>query len=182
MAGSRTWIRRPTRSWRAGSGRSCGDGALEEALGRLRVQIQQVASGRETRALATPQGAHAGSHHGRQARCRRCTVAESSNDLSPPGTTLTGLRFFRDSGTEIGLGYATAREPTVWMTNGASTAAIKTIAEIRSRYLEGWDFGTAAHPGVRIHIPNSRTEKILQASEVFTRLKDSRLDGLGSPY
>jgi len=57
------------------------------------------------------------------------------------------------------------------MTNGSSTAAVKTVAEIRSRFVEGWDFGTAAHPGVRIHIPNSRTEKILQPSEVFVRLK-----------
>ena len=59
------------------------------------------------------------------------------------------------------------------MTNGSSTAAVKTVAEIRSRYLKGWDFGTAAHPGVRIHVPNSRTEKILQASEVFIRPRDS---------
>jgi nucleoside 2-deoxyribosyltransferase len=97
-------------------------------------------------------------------------VAESSNDLVPPETALAGLRFFRDSGTEVGLGYATAREPTVWMTNGSNTAAVKTVAEIRSRYLEGWDFGTAQHAGVRIHVPNSRTEKILPASEVFVRL------------
>jgi nucleoside 2-deoxyribosyltransferase len=81
------------------------------------------------------------------------------------------LRFFRDSGTEVGLGYATAREPTVWMTNGSSTAAVKNVAEVRSRYLDGWDFGTTAHPGVRIHIPNSRTEKILEASEVFVKLR-----------
>ncbi|TMG19856.1 MAG: hypothetical protein E6I01_01105 [Chloroflexi bacterium] len=100
-------------------------------------------------------------------------VAESSNDLVLPDASLAGLRFFRDSGTEVGLGYATAREPTVWMTNGSSTAAVKTVAEIRSRYLKGWDFGTAAHPGVRIHVPNSRTEKILQASEVFIRPRDS---------
>ena len=59
------------------------------------------------------------------------------------------------------------------MTNGSSTAAVKTIAEIRSRFLEGWDFGTGQHPGVRIHIPNSRTEKILQASEVFIRPRDA---------
>jgi hypothetical protein len=85
---------------------------------------------------------------------------------------LTGLRFFRDSGTEIGLGYATGREPTIWMTNGSGTAAVKTVAEIRSRFLEGWDFGTASLQGVRIHIPNSRTEKILQASEIFIRLKE----------
>jgi hypothetical protein len=56
------------------------------------------------------------------------------------------------------------------MTNGSNTAAVKTVAEIRSRYLEGWDFGTAQHAGVRIHVPNSRTEKILPASEVFVRL------------
>src|SRR5438445_1352861 len=148
---------------------------LEEALGRLRVQIQQVASEQKKRER---------SQHLKARLQVRTTVAqgqmptlqqvaESSNDLVPPGTALTGLRFFRDSGTEIGLGYATGREPTVWMTNGSSTVAVKSVAEIRSRYLEGWDFGTAQHPGVRIHVPNSRTEKILQASEVFIRLKDS---------
>src|SRR2546426_784144 len=42
----------------------------------------------------------------------------------------------------------------------------------RSQHLDGWDFGTAAHPGVRIHVPNSRTEKILQASEVFLRVEE----------
>ena len=91
----------------------------------------------------------------------------------PAEASLASLGFFRDSGTEVGLGYATAREPTVWMTNGSSTVAVKTIAEIRSRYVDGWDFGTAQHPGVRIHIPNSRTEKILPASEVFVHLRES---------
>src|ERR1700716_316848 len=146
---------------------------LEEALGRLRVQIQQVASEQKKRQR---------SQHLKARTQVRTTVAqgqmptlqqvaESSNDLVPPDASLAGLRFFRDSGTEIGLGYATGREPTVWMTNGSSTAAVKTVAEIRSRFLEGWDFGTAQHPGVRIHIPNSRTEKILQAAEVFIRLR-----------
>src|SRR6266513_2709369 len=145
---------------------------LEEALGRLRAQIQQVVSEQKKRER---------SQHLKARMQVRTTVAqgemptlqqvaESSNDLVPPEASLSGLRFFRDSGTEVGLGYATAHEPTVWMTNGSSTAAIKTIAEIRSRFLEGWDFGTAQHPGIRIHIPNSRTEKILQASEVFVRL------------
>src|SRR5438477_9938129 len=144
---------------------------LEEALGRLRAQIQQVVSEQKKRERA---------QHLKSRMQVRTTVAqgqmptlqqvaESSNDLVPPDTALAGLRFFRDSGTEVGLGYATAREPTVWMTNGPATAAAKTIAEIRSRYLEGWDFGTAAHAGVRIHIPNSRTEKILEPSAIFIR-------------
>ena len=148
---------------------------LEEALGRLRAQIQQVVSGQKKRErsvhLKTRMQVRTTVAQGQMPTLQQ--VAESSNDLVPPGAALAGLRFFRDSGTEVGLGYATAREPTVWMTNGSSTAAVKTIAEIRSRYLEGWDFGTAAHSGVRIHIPNSRTEKILQASEVFVRGRES---------
>jgi hypothetical protein len=146
---------------------------LEEALGRLRAQIQQVASEQKKREraqhLKTRMQVRTTVAQGQMPTLQQ--VAESSNELVPSDATLARLRFFRDSGTEIGLGYATAREPTVWMTNGSSTAAVKTIAEIRSRYLEGWDFGTAAHPGVRIHIPNSRTEKILQASEVFVRVE-----------
>src|SRR5438128_3643560 len=148
---------------------------LEEALGRLRAQIQQVVSEQKKRErsqhLKARMQVRTTVAQGQMPTLQQ--VAESSNDLVPPEASLAGLRFFRDSGTEIGLGYATAREPTVWMTNGSSTAAVKTIAEIRSRYLDGWDFGTAAHPGVRIHIPNSRTEKILQSAEVFVRLRNA---------
>jgi len=145
---------------------------LEEALGRLRAQIQQVASEQKKRErsqhLKARMQVRTTVAQGQMPTLQQ--VAESSNDLVPPDASLAALRFFRDSGTEIGLGYATGREPTVWMTNGSSTAAVKTVAEIRSRYLEGWDFGTAAHPGVRMHIPNSRTEKIVKPAEVFVRL------------
>src|SRR5437667_11233880 len=148
---------------------------LEEALGRLRAQIQQVVSEQKKRErsqhLKARMQVRTTVAQGQMPTLQQ--VAESSKDLAPTEASLAGLRFFRDSGTEVGLGYATAREPTVWMTNGSSTAAVKTIAEVPSRYLEGWEFGTAAHPGVRIHVPNSRTEKILQASEVFIRPRDS---------
>jgi sulfite reductase alpha subunit-like flavoprotein len=149
---------------------------LEEALGRLRTQIQQLVSEQKRRER---------SQHLKSRMQLRTTlaqgqmptlqqIAESANDLVPAGAALKDLRFFRDSGTEIGLGYATGREPTVWMTNGSSTVALKTVAEIRGRYVDGWDFGTAAHPGVRIHIPNSRTEKIVAATDVFlSRRKDA---------
>src|SRR2546430_4941981 len=72
---------------------------LEEALGRLRVQIQQVSSEQKKRER---------SHHFKARMQVRTTVAqgqmptlqqvaESSNDLVPAGTAVTGLRFFRDS-------------------------------------------------------------------------------------
>jgi hypothetical protein len=145
---------------------------LEEALGRLRTQIQQVVSEQKRRErsqhLKTRMQVRTVVAQGQMPTLQQ--VAESSNDLVAPETPLKDLRFFRDSGTEVGLGYATAREPTVWMTNGSRTVALKEIAEIRARYLDGWEFGTAAHPGVRIHIPNSRTEKILTAAEVFLKV------------
>ena len=124
---------------------------LEEALGRLRAQIQQVASEQKKRErsqhLKARMQVRTTVAQGQMPTLQQ--VAESSNDLVPSDSLLAGLRFFRDSGTEVGLGYATAREPTVWMTNGSNTAAVKSVAEIRTRYVEGWDFGTAAHSGVR---------------------------------
>ncbi len=146
---------------------------VEAALGHLRAQIQQVVSEQKKRErarhLRTRMQVRTTVAQGQMATLQQ--VAESVNDLVPPEVPLSALRFFRDSGTEIGLGYAAAREPTAWMTDGAATLAVHSVAEIRARFVDGWDFGTAAHPGVRIHIPNSRTEKVVPASEVFVRPK-----------
>jgi hypothetical protein len=150
-------------------------GPLEEQLGKLRVQVQQVATEQRRRErqrhLQTRIQVRTTLAKGQLPTLQQ--VAESLNDLVAAESPLSGLRFFRDSGTEIGLGYATGREPTVWMTSGGSTVAVRTVAEIRSRYADGWDFGTAAHPGVRIHIPNSRTERIVNATEIFVRPRES---------
>ncbi|HYM49102.1 MAG TPA: hypothetical protein VET65_00880 [Candidatus Limnocylindrales bacterium] len=148
---------------------------LEEALGRLRAQIQQVASEQRRRErqqhLATRMQVRTTVAQGQMPTLQQ--VAESLEELIPSGSALTGLRFYRDSGTEVGLGYATGREPTLWMTNGAETATVRSIAELRARYADGWDFGTSAHPGVRIHLPNTRTEKILTPAEVFVRSREA---------
>src|SRR3981081_1466286 len=103
----------------------------EEALGALRAQMHQDASEQKKRERSQHLKARTQVRttvaHGQMATLQQ--LAESSNDLVPPDTALTGLRFFRDSGTEGGFGYATAREPTVWMTNGSSPTGGKAIAE-----------------------------------------------------
>lgn len=146
---------------------------LEASLGRLRAEMQQLVSEQRKRErrehLKARMQVRTTLAEGQMASLQQ--LAESSNDLIPPQTALAGLRFYRESGTEIGLGYATARTPSVFMTNGGSTQAVTTVAEIRGHYQDGWDFGTTAHPGVRIHIPNTRTEKVVQASEIFVRPK-----------
>jgi hypothetical protein len=146
-------------------------GPLEAALGRLRVEAQRLASEQRRRERQSHMRARmqvrTTLHKGQLPTLQQ--AAESADELLPGPAPLRDLRFFRDSGTEVGLGYATGREPTIWMTNGGETVAVRSIAEVRSRYLEGWDFGTSAHPGVRIHVLNSRTEKVVPASEVFLR-------------
>jgi hypothetical protein len=146
---------------------------LEASIGRLRVQIQQLVSEQKRRErqqhLKNRMQVRTSLAEGRMPSLQQ--IAESSNDLIAPESTLGALRFFRESGTEVGLGYASTRTATVSMTNGSSTVAVSSISQIRSRYLEGWDFGTGAHAGVRIHIPNTRTEKLVPASELFVRPK-----------
>src|SRR5918912_3071977 len=92
---------------------------LEEELGRLRAQIQQVVSEQKKRErslhLKSRMQVRTTVKEGQLPNLQQ--IAESSNDLVPAGAALRDLHFFRDSGTEIGLGYATAREPSLYMTN-----------------------------------------------------------------
>jgi len=85
---------------------------LEEALGRLRAQVQQVVSEQKkrerSRHLKARMQVRTTVAQGEMATLQQ--VAESVSDLLPPGTLLSALRFFRDSGSEVGLGYATARD------------------------------------------------------------------------
>jgi hypothetical protein len=142
----------------------------EQELQAIRIRLQLVVTEQRRRERA---------QH-RQARMQvRAVVAEGHmptleeavrDELLIPGDgPLDQLSFFRDSGTQVGLGYATSRQPSFFMTDGAQHVPIRSLAEARSRYREGWDFGTAQTPGVRIHIPNSRTEKVLPAGEVFVK-------------
>ncbi len=142
----------------------------EQELAAIRARVHTVVTEQRRRERA---------QH-RQARMQvRAVVAEGQmptleqavrdESLIPGDAPLERLQFFRDSGTQVGLGYATARQPSFIMTDGAQQVPIQSLAEARARYRAGWDFGTTQTPGVRIHIPNSRTEKVLPAGEIFVK-------------
>src|SRR5207245_10474319 len=103
---------------------------LEEALGRLRAQIQQLVSEQKKRErsqhLKARMQVRTTVAQGQMPTLQQ--VAESSNDLVPPDTALAGLRIFTRSGTDVGLGYPPARAPTVCLRSGSSTGAVKTTA------------------------------------------------------
>jgi len=142
----------------------------EQELVALRARLQTVLTEQRRRERARDREARmqvrAVVAEGQMASLEQAVIDEA---LFESELSLTDLRFFRDSGTQVGLGYATAREPSLFMTNGDRNQQVRTLGDARAHYRGGWEFGTAQHLGVRIHIPNTRTEKMLPASEVFVR-------------
>src|SRR5438445_10458749 len=98
---------------------------LEEALGRLRAQIQQVVSEQKKRErslhLKARMQVRTTVAQGQMPTLQQ--VAESSNDLVAPEASLASLRFFRDGGAVVVLGCGTGREPTVVGPNAWSADA-----------------------------------------------------------
>src|SRR5438094_8653349 len=79
---------------------------LEDALGRLRAQIQQVVSEQKKRERAQHLKARMQVRttvaQGQMPTLQQ--VAERANDLVPPEASLAGRGFVRDSGTDGGFG------------------------------------------------------------------------------
>lgn len=73
------------------------------------------------------------------------------------------------TGGEVRLGYPGARSQTVTFTNGAVTAPAADLEAAARMYEGGWDLGSPGHPGVRVHFPGTRQERLVSAVEVFAR-------------
>ena len=75
------------------------------------------------------------------------------------------------TGGEVALGFPGSRTPSLAFTDGAQTAQAKDFAEAERLYAKGWELGSPGRPGVRIHFPGTRQEKLVSADEVYVRPK-----------
>ncbi len=73
------------------------------------------------------------------------------------------------TGGEVRLGFPGARVQTVHFTDGRRAAQAKDLGEAAELYAAGWELGSAGRPGVRVHFPGSRQERLVDPSEVFAR-------------
>ena len=73
------------------------------------------------------------------------------------------------TGGEVRLGFAGARSQTVAFTDGRQVAQAKDLAESARYYEAGWDLGAPGKPGLRVHFPGTRTERLVAPDEVFAR-------------
>lgn len=79
------------------------------------------------------------------------------------------LTFLLESGGEVALGYPGSRTPSLQMTDGSAISAATTLAEARELYRQGWEIGVPAKPGVRVHTPGTRLERLLDPEHCFVR-------------
>jgi hypothetical protein len=73
------------------------------------------------------------------------------------------------TGGEVRLGFPGARSQTVAFTDGRQVAQARDLAEAARYYAAGWELGAPGKPGVRVHFPGTRTERLVRADEVFAR-------------
>lgn len=82
------------------------------------------------------------------------------------------LAYNLKTGGEVRLGFPGARAQTLAFTDGAKAVQARDLAEAARLYQAGWDLGTPGRPGVRIHFPNTRQERLVPADEVYARPLD----------
>lgn len=75
------------------------------------------------------------------------------------------------TGGEVALGFPGARAQTIGFTDGAQVAQAPDLGEAARLYAAGWELGSPGRPGVRVHFPGTRQEKLVSADDVFAKPK-----------
>lgn len=76
------------------------------------------------------------------------------------------------TGGEVRIGFPGARTQSLTFTDGAKTARANDLAQAAELYAAGWELGSPGRPGVRVHFPGTRQERLVPASEVYARAGD----------
>lgn len=85
--------------------------------------------------------------------------------MVPDTTPLADVPLFLRTGGQVRLGYATRPGP-ISLTDGRQNRSATTWGQVRDLYAAGWEVGSAGVPGVRVHVPGSRVERVVEATDV----------------
>ena len=69
---------------------------------------------------------------------------------------------------EVRLGYPGSR-PAVAFTDGKRLVQARDLAQAAELYAAGWEPGSPGRPGVRVHFPGTRQEKLVETDELHVR-------------
>ncbi|MEP7104415.1 MAG: hypothetical protein ABI838_01030 [Chloroflexota bacterium] len=85
------------------------------------------------------------------------------------GGSLDDFTFNLKTGGEVRLGFPGARSQALAFTDGRQVAQARDLAEAARYFAAGWELGSPGRPGVRVHFPGTRQERLVEAAEVFAR-------------
>jgi len=159
---------------------SIDDAELEHRLAEIRERMrpveQQLAALRGERDVLLTErrrrerSAHRESRAGLKAAMREGrfpTVAELVAE-SQAGS-LDDYVFNLKTGGEVRLGYPGAHSQSLTFTDGVQAANAGDLAAAARLYTAGWELGSPGRPGVRVHFPGTRQERLVSPDEVFAR-------------
>jgi hypothetical protein len=73
------------------------------------------------------------------------------------------------TGGQVRLGFPGARAQSLGFTDGVRIASAADFASAAELYAAGWELGSPGKPGVRVHFPGTRQERLVPAEEVYAR-------------
>lgn len=73
------------------------------------------------------------------------------------------------TGGEVRLGFPGSRAQSLTFTDGVRIAHATDLAHGAKLYAAGWELGSPGRPGVRVHFPGTRQERVVPAEEVYAR-------------
>ena len=83
--------------------------------------------------------------------------------------SLDDYGFNLKTGGDVKLGFPGARSQSLTFTDGVKTAQATDLAQAAELYAAGWELGSPGRPGVRVHFPGTRQERLVPANEVYAR-------------
>ena len=83
--------------------------------------------------------------------------------------SLDDFTFNLKTGGEVRLGFPGARAQALAFTDGRQVAQARDLAEAARYFAAGWELGSPGRPGVRVHFPGTRQERLVDPAEVFAR-------------
>jgi hypothetical protein len=95
------------------------------------------------------------------------TVAELV--AATDGGSLDDYDYNLKTGGQVRLGFPGARAQSLGFTDGMRIASAADFAQAAELYAAGWELGSPGKPGVRVHFPGTRQERLVPAEEVYAR-------------
>ena len=139
---------------------------LEKELASLRAERDVLLTERRRRERDRHRTSRAGlklaMREGRFPTVAELVAAEGS-------TAFDAYTYNLKTGGEVRLGFPGARSQSLGFTDGKRIASAGDLGEAHRLYIAGWELGSPGRPGVRVHFPGTRQEKLVAAEDVFAR-------------